>query len=265
MNRFTPRAALGLASALTLWICAPTADAQPTMGGMGSAMRVVSSGFCMAVSDLGRGTLHVIQSPCVSGENFRFYARPIGNSRQYFSIEARGRCLDVPASSQVVGQDVQLVGCHRRTNQQFEFLGMPDGSFQIRPRSAPHLCLDVEDGTAVAGKRLQQFRCVTPQTNQHFLIRPTLDEERFDFDSDDTLVLRWPDPASRNPWNNPLDARLANGGIIHFAAFHLRWSDGSTTGPGWWDDEKICPAGTTRIEVSRQELDRDTFRIRCFF
>lgn len=265
MNRFTPRAALGLASALTLWICAASADAQVTVGGMGSAMRVVRSGMCMAVSDVGRGTLHVIQSPCVSGENFRFYARPIGNSRQYFSIEARGRCLDVPASSQVVGQDVQLFACHRRTNQQFEFLGMPDGSFQIRPRSAPNLCLDVEDGTAVAGKRLQQFTCVSPQTNQHFLIRPTLDEERFDFDSDDTLHLGWPDPSVRNSFNNPLFTRLRNGGIIHFAASRVRWADEAGTGQRWGDDEKVCPAGTTRIEVSRQELDRDTFRIRCYF
>lgn len=269
MNRFNSHWAFKLVMFLSL--CAggsnaeanvPHVQANVTPGNVGSSMRVVSSGLCMSVSEHGRGIWRVVQQPCRSEEAMWFYARPVSNT-QFFTIEARRRCLDVPSGSRTSGERLQLYACNGQTNQHFELRATGAGSYKIHPRLAPTLCLDIEEGDTQAGRRLQQFACHNGN-NQRFLIRPTLLTEIFDFDRRDVLHIGWPNILVPDPYNHPLFDRVNNGTVVHFAAAHVRWSDRPGRGQNWWDDEKICPRGTSTIEISRLERDRNTFRIRCY-
>jgi hypothetical protein len=237
-----------------------TGDASSALvfGNVGSIMQVVNSNLCMTATTLPDGTLGVTQQSCISDRSRWFYARPIAGSTVNFTIEAVGRCLTVPGSSTAAGVDLVLSPCTGGNNQQFRFNPSADG-FEIRPRFWSTLCLDVEWFNSTPGMALQQAHC-NNQGNQRFRIRPTMSEERFDCDQSDSLYLRWPSPS----YENYSSIWLLDGQVVHFGAAHVRWCEGACgSGTGWWDDEKYCPAGTTTIEISRLEADRDEFRLRC--
>ncbi len=274
MDRSRSLLSLAFTTALALGACAPQeqeddldlsgdehveagAQAVINSGNLGSTMRVVNSNLCMHVAPQPDGVWRVDQQPCASNSSMWFYARPIPNTG-YFSIEANGRCLDVPSSSTVAGVDLQLYPCHKQSNQQFALTATPNG-YEITPRSAPLRCLDVENGNSTPGNRLQQYFC-NGGTNQRFLIRPTMSENIFDCDSDEILHVGFPVPSAQNPTY----LNILNGQVFHFDANQVRWSEGIVSGAGWWDGEKICAAGTTTIEISRGLADRDTFRLRCY-
>lgn len=81
-----------------------------------------------------------------------------------------GRCLDVRGAGTTDGTPVGVLTCDGGSNQVFTLIDVPAPSgFEIRPRHALDMCLDVKTDVPDDGAPLQLWECLGEgQTNQHF-------------------------------------------------------------------------------------------------
>ena len=82
-----------------------------------------------------------------------------------------GRCLDVRGSGTTDGTPVGVLTCDNGSNQVFTLVDLPNGYYEIHPRHAIDMCLDVKNDVPAEGAPLQLWTCLGEgQTNQQFKV-----------------------------------------------------------------------------------------------
>ena len=81
-------------------------------------------------------------------------------------------CVDVAWASTADGAAVNEYGCAGAENQDWRFVDMGTGTYQLRPNTtgASNECLDVPGASTMSGQRLQQFTCFSSALNEQWRV-----------------------------------------------------------------------------------------------
>ncbi|MEZ4364500.1 MAG: RICIN domain-containing protein [Kofleriaceae bacterium] len=227
-----------------------------TFASVGSAIPILSSEMCLTQTP-SNGVTYVTQQPCVSAPQAWFTPVPAIDPG-YYEIKSGGRCLDAIGNTTRSGGQFQLYPCTGNNNQQFRFNRVSANVWEIRPKLASALCLDIEYGDAVAGRYLQQFAC-HGGANQRFRTRPLLKSFERTCDTRYGLRTRWASAF------DPIDIHVGAGEVWNHASRSLTLDCEEPNLPPWywpWRETLTCPTATSIIELSRQAPER--IRVRCY-
>jgi hypothetical protein len=78
-----------------------------------------------------------------------------------------GKCLDITGNSTASGAAVEQWDCNGQKNQQFKFIDVGSGWWEVRPQNSGTQCVDVYQASLVNGGVIDQWSCNT-HSSQHW-------------------------------------------------------------------------------------------------
>jgi hypothetical protein len=107
-----------------------------------------------------------------SNQRFNLEMHPDGQDHMIATTSWSTNCVDVAWASTADSAAINEYGCAGAENQEWRFVDMDAGFYQLRPNTtgADNKCLDVPGASTTSGAHLQQFTCFTPALNEQWRI-----------------------------------------------------------------------------------------------
>ncbi len=138
-------------------------------------IRSVVSNKCLQPQNPGFGAL-IVQATCDGGAAQQWFALNMGNNHYRFLNNLSGWCMfvgDTPTNGGLVWQDeCQVAGGTTVSNAEWNSGTPLPGDVTLRTRvhfRDNNCCLDVPDGSAAEGLRVQLWQCLN-NVNQHWVV-----------------------------------------------------------------------------------------------